>query len=266
MGRPEFENDFKEKLKGREIKPGADSWNRLQEQLTSGQESLGKTRKWWPGMVAAGVGLLLILGLLFKSESDVVQVVEEHETGQQHISNEVQYDPKPMITEMEQSLPIVSGRSILDQKEQLKGDDPGREEVINQEPLDTEVSQAEWIQQDDTEILLEEHLKELGLADLLLEEEIDDAILWQKLDEVLAQAGKIQGDSGVVSDAEIDALLLLAAEDISNNRPELGVHVNPDALLYEVERELEESFRLRVFELLKQGLEKTRTAVVNRMN
>ena len=68
-----------------------------------------------------------------------------------------------------------------------------------------------------------------------------------------------------VTDAEIEALLLLAEAELEEEPGQYASQtINPDDLLNEVEYELEQSFRDKVFEVIKDGFSKAKTAVANR--
>ncbi|PHQ62576.1 MAG: hypothetical protein COC08_00130 [Maribacter sp.] len=70
-----------------------------------------------------------------------------------------------------------------------------------------------------------------------------------------------------MTDAEVDSLLRKAQEEILANKI-FGEDYSVDAmaLLNEVEDELDQSFRDQIFETLKIGFLKVRTAVANRNN
>ena len=69
---------------------------------------------------------------------------------------------------------------------------------------------------------------------------------------------------GKVTDDQIEALLAEARAEVGNERVMYQTAAyDADNLLLEVETELEHSFRQQVFELIKDGLQKTRNAVVN---
>ena len=69
---------------------------------------------------------------------------------------------------------------------------------------------------------------------------------------------------------EVDALLATAMEQIKfreiEKQPQTttAYSVNPEMLLMEVEDAAEESFRAKVFEAVKKGFKKTKTAVATR--
>lgn len=68
-----------------------------------------------------------------------------------------------------------------------------------------------------------------------------------------------------VSDAEINNLLAIAMAEVEQEQMEqIASAREAERLLEEVEFELEESFRHKVFEVLKEGFSKAKTAVANR--
>ena len=88
-----------------------------------------------------------------------------------------------------------------------------------------------------------------------------------KVLEVLARVDVLEEDNEALTDAKVDSLLRKAQEEIltdklfRNNRS-----VDAMALLSEVESELDKSFRDQIFESLKTGFLKVRTAVADRNN
>lgn len=86
-----------------------------------------------------------------------------------------------------------------------------------------------------------------------------------KVAEVLAQVTVMEQDNGEVTEAEIDALLLAAREEILNEQRAVQTDSSDAlALLNEVEEELDASFREALFTKLKNGFIKVRTAVAAR--
>ena len=86
-----------------------------------------------------------------------------------------------------------------------------------------------------------------------------------KIAEVVAQVGILEQRSEAVTEAEIDSLLRQAQTEILTDK--LFNHqgqVDALALLSEVEQELDQTFRDQIFEKLKSGFLKVRTAVAAR--
>ena len=92
-------------------------------------------------------------------------------------------------------------------------------------------------------------------------------IINTKLLQVLAQVDVLEQDNEELTDAEVDALLRRAQEEILTDKLFRDNHsIDAMALLSEVEGELDKSFRDQIFESLKSGFFKVRTAVADRNN
>ena len=92
-------------------------------------------------------------------------------------------------------------------------------------------------------------------------------IINTKLLQVLAQVDVLEQDNEELTDAEVDALLRSAQEEILTDKLFRDNHsIDAMALLSEVEGELDKSFRDQIFESLKSGFFKVRTAVADRNN
>ena len=77
----------------------------------------------------------------------------------------------------------------------------------------------------------------------------------------------LEENDNSITDFEVDSLLRQAQKEILTEKylnPDKTV--NPEALLSQVEGELDESFRDQIFDKLKSGFNKVRTAVAERNN
>lgn len=252
MEKPEFEKDFREKLSNRELQPAADSWNRLRGQLDAQAGRRSARIYWWTG-VAALIALGLVVSDFLSNESEGPSVVieqsaleeVEHSQGKPELEATQEEAPKSATSISASFLAAESSEREEPIEKQVQG-------VIAQVPEPPELEPAQ------TQPPLSEPIVENSPT-------VTDHRLLQKVDQVIVEAQQLEQENGKVSDAEVEALLLVALQDLndrSDSRPE---EVDADALLAEVETELEASFRKRVFQLVKQGLEMTRTAVVDRI-
>jgi len=92
-----------------------------------------------------------------------------------------------------------------------------------------------------------------------------DFIIDQKVNEVLETVIRLERKSTQISDAEVDSLLRAAQLDILKEKVfQKNGKVDAMALLTEVEDELDQSFRDKIFNKLKERLFKARTAVADR--
>lgn len=86
-----------------------------------------------------------------------------------------------------------------------------------------------------------------------------------KIAEIVAQVDFLEKKNGAVTKAEIDTLLRQAQKEILEHKVFYkGNTIDAMALLVDVEDELDQSFRDRIFEALKEGYTKVRTAVADR--
>ena len=87
-------------------------------------------------------------------------------------------------------------------------------------------------------------------------------------EELIAETSSKENITGDISDAELDDFLAEATEKINMERSARSVSEKIDAnnLLFDVEMELEQSFREKVFDVLKEGFLKAKTSVANRNN
>ncbi|HKL90322.1 MAG TPA: hypothetical protein VJ880_03980, partial [Allomuricauda sp.] len=92
-----------------------------------------------------------------------------------------------------------------------------------------------------------------------------DRLIAQKVEEVVAQVQIMENAHQDVTDAEVDSLLRAAQQQILTDKLFTeGGSVDAMSLLAEVEDELDESFRDQIFDALKSGYLKLRTAVADR--
>jgi hypothetical protein len=94
---------------------------------------------------------------------------------------------------------------------------------------------------------------------------LEEKLIQSKLEEVIAATSK----NDKISGDEVDALLAQAASEISRERDRSQFYnsnneISANALLAEVEDEIYQSFKAKVFEVLKEGYLKAKTAVANR--
>ena len=84
----------------------------------------------------------------------------------------------------------------------------------------------------------------------------------------MAEINDLKTENALVTEQEIDSLLKQAERDILTNKLQRSNTrtVDANALLQDVEADLEQSFRSRVFETLLNNYETVKTAVAERNN
>jgi len=246
MGQLKFEKDFSRKLNKRKIEPKSGSWEELSLRLNS-EEKSKRLIFWWIGIAATLVGGILIFSVLYNepiSEIPVIVNAPAEEILKEKIEAQQISFEKPASQEMTEpeKASVKSVENIFSEKESVANSklaSVGKQ----QESSKTENDQF----QKDPELMKETKIS--GIPE-----------------EVIAEASSKENETGEITDAELEALLAEASEQISRDRSTKSVseNINANSLLLDVELELEHSFREKVFDVLKEGYFKAKTAVVNR--
>lgn len=242
-----LEKHIKEKLEERTIAPSPGAWDKIVSQLDTAPKKKG--RKWQVYVMAASFVGILVLSLLFvdKRESipGEIQVAKE-KVDSIDTENETQSPQK----ELTKTLPV---------QEETKVANSDLEPMTKENPKgfadELPISQPVLAQEETKQVEQDKFIKE------------SDMLITQKVEEVIAQVQHMEDLNKGVSDAEVDSLLRQAQKQIMADRlfPKNG-SVDAMTLLAEVEDELDESFRDQIFDALKEGYFKLRTAVADRNN
>lgn len=232
----EFENKFKKELQRREIKPSSDSWDRLRERLDEDSQPKRKNYSWlWK--VAAVAILFLGLGTFIEHPFDSPQVVEEF----------------PVEQILQEHDPTGAELVVSEEESEVKPEERSSQEMY--------FPRGEIA-----------HKKEIQTVDLPQQQPVIKSELAIVQPEVLTKVERVENTESIASEelaqvtnAEIDALLATAREDLSRDSIAYASQFpGAEDLLEEVEYELDESFRRKVFEVLKDGYSRAKTAVANR--
>ena len=279
-----FEEKLRKQLREREIQPSENAWDRIVEQLEEEHSEEGKAPSkrgfHWYGIAAGFIGLLFVSILYFTSgdtapapDNQVVTVpgpiigsgsesdnggpdgtAEENVSGDAFEGSASDSQPEHNTSDVpiERIRPKDEAEVLRKQKEILQKGFPVENAVANAKtsPDNGAENTFQNIQEERTAAMT-------GIAS---EERIQT-----KIAEIVTQVEGLEIQHNEVSDAEIDSLLRnaqreLLAENLFNN----DRSVNAEALLADVENELDQSFRDRIFDALKDGYLKVRTAVADR--
>ncbi len=240
-----LEKHIKEKLGERKITPSPKSWDKIASQVAI-DENPGR-RKWFPYAIAASfIGILIVSMLFFISKSpdkDPIQVVEENKS------------KKTGVQSKEEILEIKTK-----EQEQLEVVEINAKKEVHQREMKQERTLESTSEQE-----LVEHVVKQPINDDFLPE--SDPLIAQKINEIVEQVAILESTNTEVTEAEVDALLRTAQREILTEKlfASDGT-VDAMALLAEAEDELNESFREQIFDALKDGYSKLRTAVAERNN
>lgn len=254
-----FEEHIKEKLDQREITPSAGSWDKLNKSLKEAEG--GKKRlNWWIPSVAAVV-VVMICGFLFSDlyrnqEAQVVETSIEKPSEekvpvihkvQQEIASETKDD---MDTNNQKS----SKRKNLGSNKAAASASNVQSAVVSSE-IKEDLKSAE-------EMNATPIATETGIA-----QNEETIRVSEEIEGILEKVSKLKESNGEVTNAEVDALLAQAASKISSRRNMAKSEtISADALLADVEDEVYESFKEKVFEMVKTGYQKAAVAVSNKLD
>lgn len=252
-----FEEHVKEKLDERKIQPSAGSWDQLSSRLNNNSnKSSGK--KWWFS-AAAAVLVLLVAGLFY------IDLQNQNSTPIVETSIENNHQDNPGKVEIEQPVQITSEET----KEEIQP------EVTKPEEINSEVKISEPQKtKTETERLASNNydnnrktIEPVSITPPSKEEEVKSERSG-KVSELMAKISEEEKRSGInITDAEVDALLAQAVNEINGTGAQLKPErISADALLADVEEEVYESFKEKIFEMVKTGYQKAAVAVSNKLD
>lgn len=250
-----FEEDIKDKLEKRTIRPSADAWNQLESRLDISPNQHKNKPFIWLGIAASVVGVFLVVSQFFNEnhiESNTPSVVATPEVVKQD---------KPNQVVVETANETKDNKISEKPDSELKGNPIAVKPVIKVAPKEQqEIASA------NNEVLKSDinseanNIKPIELNQKALS--FED----QKIQDVVAQVQSLKDKNITVTNEEVESLLQQAQKEIRQRQmydENLGV-VDARLLLEDVEADLEKSFRDKAFEALKANFNFIKTAVARR--
>ncbi|MEZ4810578.1 MAG: hypothetical protein R2819_09480 [Allomuricauda sp.] len=243
-----FEKHIKEKFQDRRITPSPKAWEEIASRIST--KSKQGPKKWYAYAIAASFIGLVVLSIFFfqwdEPTENLNKVVEENG--------------------IKETVP-----QSMDEREDFRKADSEKVEIadIDAKAMPKKESKSNRKETAISEMVKEEVMEQLvgkmPIGDSLIKE--SDDLIAQKVTEVVAQVEHMEALQFEVGEAEVDSLLRAAQKQIIAEKlfTESGT-VDAMTLLAEVEDELDESFRDQIFDALKVGYFKLRTAVADRNN
>lgn len=246
-----FENNIKDKLNKRTIKPSENAWSKLSERLDN-EDKNDKKPYWWFGIAASIIGVLLVVS--------------------QFLNNAIKVKDTPILVDTPKVIKDTINTTVFKECKVLntivlttehKTDSKDGQEI--QQVIKARKKKDEVVVVTEVNIVLKEDRNQLATTP-----ELPKTILTfedQKIQDVVAQVQTMKAENKVVTDDDIDALLEAAQKEIKLNNlyNETTRIVDAMALLQDVEDELDQSsFRIKVFEALKSSYSSVKTAVTQR--
>ena len=241
-----FEEYIKKQLNSREINPSDNAWDKISGQLQK-TESPKSKRFFWYSVAAAFIGVLIVSSIYFNSKVELIdpkiQIVET--------PNEPKIIPNTEAIVIKQN--AEEGKIAISDKAGIKDAKKPRVQV------ETDLDYNAQIASNDT--VSDKVIKADAVPNA------KEQLINAKIAEIVAQVNLLENSNLPVSSIEVDFLLRQAQQEILTDKIlNNGGEVDAMALLNEVEGELDKSFREQIFESLKTGFLKVRTAVADRNN
>lgn len=235
-----IEKHIKKVLKDREITPSKLAWESISKELNSDIKPSKKGFYWYG--IAASVLIIITFSLFFSKEKDTIPantiVIEGSEKNTFNItkSEDVFLDTveeeeitENIIKNQENSIKVIEQIFIVDLEENQSL------ERVNAKILESNATET-----------------------------IEETLINAKVLEVVAHVDSLEMKNIDITEAEVDALLRNAQKDILiNKKVNESDNVDAIALLTDIEDELDQSFRDKLFGRLKTGFVKVRMAVAN---
>ena len=253
-----FEEHIKEKLDERTITPSANAWDKISGQIASAPVKKSKGLAWY-AVAACLIGLLIASFVFFIGTENNAVLPETT------IVNTNSDERKDLEAPIEQfALPPVANKSKENSLNAV-----ALEEEKEADVLKNALHKSTTTVVASNPEIAETVLKEDNSIKVVNENVFNkDEIINLKIKDLVAQVDALESNNTVVSDAEIDALLRKAEREILADKifKSTSNKVDAMALLDEAENELNTSFRDHLFDTLKDGFFKVRTAVADRNN
>lgn len=236
MAKDRVEKKIREVFHERTMAPSENAWSKIEDQLGSPSEA-NKKGYWAYGIAAGFIGILFVsIFYLSQPGTEVVPTQEVVNTTNNNadLSNTIEIE-----------------QSVADHSENTG-------EMVHKDPLQEKIQLP-------NEVLVERVEQPNLQEDKMAEDFVSLETVDTKIAEVMNQVTILEQTQGAVSDATVDSLLRTAQEELLGESMMAGSQtVDALALLTDVEDELNRSLRDQLFEKLKDGYVKVRTAIAYR--
>ena len=205
-----FEDNIREKLQEREVKPSKDAWNKLAKQLDSKSQK-GINKSIWFAVAASFIGVIVVVSFLFEDEvipsQNIPELVEETKVIIDEIP--IENGSRVVIANEEPSNKVI--QKIEPKKIKKKNKNSKRESITTNNIKKDTLKRTVLIKEDIAIAVVDK--TELSIP---VENSFEDNFINMKVDEVVAQVQFLKENDNSVSVDEINALLIKAQRDINS--------------------------------------------------
>ncbi|MBU2995089.1 hypothetical protein KO500_01525 [Cellulophaga baltica] len=242
-----FEEHIKKQLDAREIKPSSNAWERISGGIETTQPK--KKSILWYAIAASIIGVFISV-VFFMNNKDTVNTMNPvvNENIEEELQEVLQKEEKKLFDFEEEDK-----NTVVNVSQEKKSDKINTVDVKESNQI---AKNIKVIVIDSNDLAQIEDLK--ASQDLLIEVTINDLV---------AKVDSLELNNVAITDAEVDSLLRRAQDEILEQKLFKNTNkVDAMALLNEAENELDASFRDQLFDKLKNGYLKVRTALADRNN
>ncbi len=252
MAPMKFEEQMKEKLDQRNIKPSDSAWETIASQMNSTNDSRKKNSFLWYGIAAGFIGIILVSVIYFIGQDNAINDQNKVVDTEKLTVPTEKAPPEKSEGEQQLTLGVKANSDVGKEPENTMGDavvdvQNHRGDHLKAKP--NENKSMDIVKRDKGEGLTAQTNK----------------VIDSKIAQLVEQIDFLEQHQREVTNAEIDALLKKAQQEILQEQLFMkGNSVDAMALLTQVEGEMDQSFRDQIFDALKDGFLKVRTAVATR--
>lgn len=260
-----FDENIKEKFEKRVLTPSPEAWDRLSNRLEKEEKGSNGKLFLWLGIAASIVGVILFSTLIFDTDEigqlpTVVETEKTNDVDSDGVDNETPYqDVFELTKENLNETVVVQNETKSSAKNEASMESPKKSEEKNTVTNQTfeSVPKNAVATTDGTQKTIENSssISQLDAETI-------------KVNEVVAEIRAMKESGYQVTNRELDSLLKQAERELLKDKlyNETTKTVDANTLLQDVEDDLEQTFRAKVFDALVNGYDSVRTAVANRNN
>lgn len=249
-----FEENIKERLEKRTIQPSVKSWATLSQRIDNEEKKSTKKGFWWLGIAASVIGILLVSNFFLNIEisNNNNSIIVEDNTTKDTLKIET---PKQIINTPKQNVIVENKKNTIKSKIKKTDKKPieATKHIVNNTNVVVNNSLEPLVNKTKTKkplIINNNTIKEKNLI---------------VFDENKIKNSEVK--NGIVTDNEINTLLAKATEDIAIQKTKTAtIPIDYNGLLLDVEDELDETFRDKMFKKIKKGYKTVKESVAERNN
>ncbi|PNQ73903.1 hypothetical protein C1T31_06145 [Hanstruepera neustonica] len=255
-----LENNIKETLEKRTITPSSKSWESLSNRLDSHENKKNNNIIWYLGVAASIVGILFLMNGLFFNPTIPIEntpnVVNSDELDSKNTVDIAVGESDENLQEQQKAVGVENFKSAIESNGELVSQHTATSNR-QQDPAVSVKSNQTINQNNKVAALKNDHKKPINDIESngLEEEAIEGRMAINDQQDII---------DATILDSEIETLLSEAQLQIDAESVKRSVDAN--SLLQDVEDDLEQSFRDKVFETIKTNFKKVKTAVADRNN